>query len=77
MAQWDRNKFLYETKSLTTVKRKEMINDFIAKAQALCEQELILDDLYNSMDYKTMGPLDRNQYKKVANALNGLKIYWT
>jgi len=55
MEQLERNSFLYETKSLTPVKRKEMINDFIAKAQALCEQELILDDLYNSMDYKTMG----------------------
>ena len=47
----ERNKFLYETKPLLPCKRKEMFIEFIDKAKALMEQELILDKLYSQMDY--------------------------
>lgn len=59
----ERNKFLYETKTLPPYKRAEMALNFIDKAKALMEQELILDALYNQMDYKTMGAYESNKYK--------------
>ena len=59
----ERNKFLYETKSLLPYKRTEMVLDFVDKAKALLEQELIIDALYNQMDYKTMGAYESNKYK--------------
>ena len=59
----ERNKFLYETKTLPPYKRAEMALDFIEKAKALMEQELILDALYNQMDYKTMGAYESNKYR--------------
>lgn len=59
----ERNKFLYETQSLLPYKRKEMVLDFVDKAKALMEQELILDAIYNQMDYKTMGTYDKAKYQ--------------
>lgn len=59
----ERNKFLYETKSLLPCKRKEMFIEFIDKAKALMEQELILDKLYSQMDYKTMDLYEKTKYQ--------------
>lgn len=68
----DRNKFLYETSKLKPFQRKEMIYNFMEKAKALCEQELIMDNLYNQMDFKTMGILEKERYKDIINKLDKL-----
>lgn len=64
MTPTERNKFLYETKKLTTVERKEMAIDFISKAKDLLEQELIIDAVYDSMDYKTLDNATKEKYKR-------------
>lgn len=66
----ERNKFLYETKGLTQCKRLEMVIEFISKAKALCEQEIILDKLYDSMDYKTMGAYESDKYRSAIKRLD-------
>ena len=60
----ERNEFLYKTRELLPCKRRELILDHLEKAKALIDQELILDKLYGSMDYKTMSNLDRDRYIK-------------
>lgn len=60
----ERSKFLYETKKLYPYQRKEMAIDYISKAKDLLEQELIIDAMYNQMDYKTMDSLTRDKYKQ-------------
>lgn len=60
----ERSKFLYETKKLTLNERKKMAIDFISKAKDLLEQELIIDAVYDSMDYKTMDNLTKEKYKQ-------------
>ncbi len=65
----DKAKFLYETKALLPYKRKEMALEFILKAKALFEQELIIDAMYNQMDYKTMDNLTKTKYKGTINDL--------
>lgn len=58
------NEFLYQTKALLPYKRAEMIVDMLKKSRALMEQELILDSIYNSMDYKTMSAHDTDKYRR-------------
>ena len=64
MSPEDRNSFLYKNRELLPYKRQELILDHLEKAKALIDQELILDKLYGSMDYKTMSNLDRDRYIK-------------
>ena len=59
----ERNKFLYETNPLLPCKRKEMFIEFIDKAKALMEQELIIDKVYSQMDYKTMDLYEKTKYQ--------------
>jgi len=59
----ERNSFLYETKKLAPYKRKEMIIEFVEKAKALCEQELIIDAMYNQMDFASMHIGEKNAYE--------------
>jgi len=66
----ERSKFLYETKALMPYKRKDMTIDFILKAKALLEQELILDAMYNQMDFKTMDNLTKDNYRQAINSLD-------
>lgn len=65
----ERNEFLYKHKGLLPYKRKELILEHLEKAKALIDQELILDKLYDQMDYKTMGNLNRTLYM---NALQNI-----
>lgn len=58
----EKNAFLYETKKLKPFERKEMVIDFIVKAKALCEQELVIDAMHSQMDVKTMGTLEKGRY---------------
>jgi hypothetical protein len=60
----ERNTFLYKNRELLPYKRQELILDHLEKAKALIDQELMLDKLYGSMDYKTMSNLDRDRYTK-------------
>ena len=68
----ERNAFLYETKKLKPFERKEMVIDFIAKAKALCEQELVIDAMHNQIDFKTMGTLEKERYEKSIQDLDNL-----
>ena len=60
----ERNKFLYETRPLLPCQRTEMALDFVDKAKALLEQELILDALYRQMDYKSMHAYESDRYER-------------
>lgn len=68
----EKNAFLYETKKLKPFERKEMVIDFIAKAKALCEQELVIDEMHSQMDVKTMGTLEKGRYEKSIQGLDDL-----
>lgn len=70
----ERNKFLYETNKLLPYQKTEMAVDFIDKAKALMEQELIIDGLYSQMDYKTMGVYKSNLYKASIQKLKEVLI---
>ncbi len=72
----ERNKFLYETKKLTTSERKDIIVDMLEKSRALMEQELILDAVYNSMDFKGMNAYDTDKYRKSITQLDDLLNYF-
>ena len=72
----ERNEFLYKTKSLLPYERREMIVDMIEKSRALMEQELILNSLYKSMDFKSMSSYDSNKYRSSINQLDGLLNYF-
>lgn len=72
----ERNEFLYKTKALLPYKRKEMIVDMLEKSRALMEQELILDAVYNSMDFKGMNAYDTDKYKKSITQLDDLLNYF-
>lgn len=65
----ERNEFLYKHRELLPFKRRELILEHLEKAKALIDQELILDKLYDQMDYKTMGSLNRTLYM---NALQNI-----
>ena len=67
----ERNEFLYKTKALLPYKRREMIADMLEKSKALMEQELVLDHIYKSMDFK-----DKDKYKSSINQLDGLLNYF-
>ena len=66
----ERSKFLYDTKKLLPYQRKEMALNFITKAKDLFEQELIIDALYNQMDYKTIDIFTKNKYKNAIQSLS-------
>lgn len=72
----ERNEFLYKTKALLPYKRKEMIVDMLEKSRALMEQELILDAIYNSMDFKGMNAYDTDKYRKSITQLDDLLNYF-
>ncbi len=65
----ERSKLLYETKKILPYKRQAMAIDFICMAKDLFEQELILDAMYDQMDYKTMDNLTKTKYKGTINDL--------
>ena len=65
----ERSKLLYETKALLPCQRKEMAINFIRKAKDLFDQELVLDAMYNQMDYKTMDTLTKTNYKQAIISL--------
>jgi hypothetical protein len=66
------SKFLYVTSKLTTCQRKELIIDFIEKAKALMEQELIIDDFYSQMNYMTMNNYEKVMYMTGINKLTSV-----
>lgn len=72
----ERNKFLYETKKLTPSERTEIIVDMLEKSRALMEQELIIDSIYDSMDFKSMSSYDSDKYKSSISQLDGLLNYF-
>ena len=59
----DKAKLLYETQPLLPNKRKELIIEHLSKASALLDQELILNKIYDSMDFKTMDSLTKSRYE--------------
>ncbi|QRN86012.1 hypothetical protein JR334_01910 [Clostridia bacterium] len=66
----ERNKFLYGTRLLKPCDRKEMALDYIDKAKALLEQEMILNDIYRQMDYKSMSAYESGHYDKSIRKLD-------
>ena len=72
----ERNEFLYKTKALLPYKRRELIVDMLEKSRALMEQELILNSVYKSMDFKGMGSYDSDKYRTSINQLDGLLNYF-
>lgn len=76
MKPQERNVLLYKTRNLAPYKRKEMILDYIDKAKALCEQELIIDAMHNQTDSVTMGIGEKNAYEGAIRNLGGtIKIF--
>ena len=69
MKQGERNEFLYKHRELLPFKRRELILEHLEKAKALIDQELILDKLYDQMNYSTMGNLSKTLY---INALQNI-----
>lgn len=72
----ERNEFLYKTKSLLPCDRKKLIVDMIEKSRALMEQELILDTVYSSMDFKGMNSYDADKYRKSITQLDEMLNYF-
>lgn len=68
----ERQKFAYEIRNTTPNKRKEMAIEFISKAKFLMEQELIIDNMYDQCDFKTMGMIEKGKYNKLITALNNV-----
>ena len=66
----ERNEFLYRHRDLLPHKRQQLISDHLEKANALIDQELILDKLYGQMDYKTMSNLERDAYMKARSIID-------
>ena len=64
MTPKERNEFLYDTRVLSPANRREMAIEFMAKAQALLEQELIIDAMYSQMDFKAMHSWETDIYKR-------------
>lgn len=74
MSPEERNKFLYATRVMLPKERKEVFIDLIERAQALMEQELILDRMYAQMDYKSMNAYESDKYKKGINKLSEVMV---
>lgn len=74
MSPEERNKFLYATRVMLPKERKEVFVDLIERAQALMEQELILDRIYAQMDYKSMNAYESDKYKKGINKLSEVMV---
>ena len=80
MTPGERNEFLYKHRELLPFERRELMLEHLEKAKALIDQELILDKLYDQMDYKTMGNLNRTLYinalQNIDNAFAQVKKLW-
>lgn len=74
MSPEERNKLLYATRVMLPKERKEVFIDLIERAQALMEQELMLDRMYAQMDYKSMNAYESDKYKKGINKLSEVMV---
>lgn len=68
MTKEERNKFAYQHRGLFPYERKSMAEEYIYKAMALLEDEVLIQNCYSSMDYST---LPTGHYKDTIKELNG------
>lgn len=59
-------KFKYDSKSLEPYERQEQIKEHLQKAIALLDVEIIIQAMYDQMDY---GSLNMNYYKSAKDKL--------
>lgn len=68
MTKEERTNFAYQHRGLYPYERKSMAEEYIYKAMALLEDEVLIQNLYNSMDYST---LPTGHYKDTIKELKG------
>ena len=66
MTQNEIQKFKYDSKGLRPCDRQEQIKEYLQKAIALLDIEIIIQAMYEQMDY---GSLNMNYYKSAKNKL--------
>lgn len=68
MTKEERRKFAYQHRKLYPYERKNMAEEYMYKAMALLEDEVLMQDTYSSMDYST---LPTGHYKDTIKELKG------